>query len=116
MANYCKGTGRGPFESATVRIGPSGKVHVYTGATAMGQSTKTMLSQVVAEQLGDDLRQHRLRALPHRRGARIHVHLAGRADADRGRLERPAARSLAVVRHADAETSGERRLGKSTIA
>ena len=55
MANYCKGTGRGPFESATVRIGPSGRVHVYTGAAAMGQGTKTMLAQVVAEQLGADL-------------------------------------------------------------
>lgn len=52
MANYCKGTGRGPFEAVTVRVGPSGKVHVYTGAAAMGQSTRTMLAQVVAEQLG----------------------------------------------------------------
>ncbi len=54
LANYCKGTGRGPFESATVRIGPSGKVHVYTGAVAMGQGTRTMLAQIVAEQLGAD--------------------------------------------------------------
>jgi aerobic carbon-monoxide dehydrogenase large subunit len=52
LANYCKGTGRGPFESATVRVGPSGKVHVYSGAAAMGQGTRTMLAQVVAEQLG----------------------------------------------------------------
>jgi carbon-monoxide dehydrogenase large subunit len=55
VANFVKGTGRGPFESVTVRIGPSGKVHVYTGAAAMGQSTKTMLAQVVAEQLGADI-------------------------------------------------------------
>src|SRR5207302_3347200 len=55
VANFCKGTGRGPFESATVRIGPSGKVHVYSGAAAMGQSTKTMLAQIVAEQLGSDM-------------------------------------------------------------
>jgi carbon-monoxide dehydrogenase large subunit len=52
LANYCKGTGRGPFESATVRVAPSGKVHVYSGAAAMGQGTHTMLAQVVAEQLG----------------------------------------------------------------
>jgi carbon-monoxide dehydrogenase large subunit len=50
-----KGTGRGPFEMATVRIGTSGKVLVYTGAAAMGQSTHTMLAQVVAEQLGGDM-------------------------------------------------------------
>ncbi|MGE3932445.1 MAG: xanthine dehydrogenase family protein molybdopterin-binding subunit, partial [Rhodospirillaceae bacterium] len=55
VANYVKGTGRGPFESVTVRVGPSGKVIVYTGATAMGQSTHTMLAQVVAEQIGGDM-------------------------------------------------------------
>ena len=55
IANYVKGTGRGPFESATVRVGPSGKISVYTGAIAMGQSTKTMLAQIVAEQLGGDM-------------------------------------------------------------
>jgi carbon-monoxide dehydrogenase large subunit len=55
LANFVKGTGRGPFESATVRVGPSGKVLVYSGAAAMGQSTKTMLAQIVAEQLGGDM-------------------------------------------------------------
>ena len=55
LANFVKGTGRGPFEGVTVRIGPSGKVLVYSGATAMGQSTRTMLSQIVAEQLGGDM-------------------------------------------------------------
>jgi carbon-monoxide dehydrogenase large subunit len=55
MANFCKGTGRGPFESVTVRIGTSGKVHVYSGATAMGQGTETMLAQVVASELGCDM-------------------------------------------------------------
>jgi carbon-monoxide dehydrogenase large subunit len=55
LANFVKGTGRGPFEAVTVRIAPSGRVHVYTGAAAMGQGTRTMLSQVVAEQLGADL-------------------------------------------------------------
>ena len=55
LANFVKGTGRGPFEGVTVRIGPSGKVHVYSGATAMGQGTRTMLAQIVAEQLGGDM-------------------------------------------------------------
>ncbi|HKA41504.1 MAG TPA: xanthine dehydrogenase family protein molybdopterin-binding subunit [Burkholderiales bacterium] len=55
LANFVKGTGRGPFEGATVRVGPSGRVHVSSGATAMGQSTRTMLAQVVAEQLGGDM-------------------------------------------------------------
>ena len=55
LANFVKGTGRGPFEGVTVRVGPSGRILVYSGATAMGQSTRTMLAQVVAEQLGGDL-------------------------------------------------------------
>ena len=55
LANFVKGTGRGPFEQVTVRIGTSGRVHVYTGGTAIGQGTKTMLAQIVAEQLGGDM-------------------------------------------------------------
>ena len=55
VANYVKGTGRGPFESVTVRIGTSGKIHVYTGGTAIGQGTRTMMAQIVGEQLGGDM-------------------------------------------------------------
>jgi carbon-monoxide dehydrogenase large subunit len=52
LANYVEGTGRGPFEQVNVRIAPTGLICVATGAAAMGQGTKTMLSQIVAEQLG----------------------------------------------------------------
>jgi aerobic carbon-monoxide dehydrogenase large subunit len=52
MAMGIKGTGRGPFESATVRIDRSGKVSVFTGAVAIGQGIKTALAQICAEQLG----------------------------------------------------------------
>ncbi|HEX9810319.1 MAG TPA: xanthine dehydrogenase family protein molybdopterin-binding subunit [Alphaproteobacteria bacterium] len=55
LANFLKGTGRGPFEAVTVRIGTSGKIHVFTGAAAIGQGTKTMLAQIVAERLGGDV-------------------------------------------------------------
>ena len=55
LANYVELTGRGPFESVTVRVGPSGKILVATGATAQGQSTKTTLAQVVADILHVDL-------------------------------------------------------------
>ena len=37
---------------AMVRVAPSGKVTVYTGAPAMGQGTRPMLAQICAEQLG----------------------------------------------------------------
>ncbi len=55
LANYVEATGRGPFEHVSVRIEPSGRIFVATGAAAMGQSTATMLAQIVAEQLGADL-------------------------------------------------------------
>jgi carbon-monoxide dehydrogenase large subunit len=55
VANFVELTGRGPFEPATVKITSSGKIHVLSSAAAMGQSTKTMLAQVVAAQLGGDM-------------------------------------------------------------
>ena len=52
IANYVEGTGLGPFEGVTVRILPSGKVAVATGATTQGQGTRTTLSQIIADQVG----------------------------------------------------------------
>ncbi len=52
IAAGLKGTGRGPFESAIVRIGRSGRVSVYTGAMPMGQGLKTILAQITADQIG----------------------------------------------------------------
>ena len=52
VASYIKGTGRGPFEAADVRIGPSGRISLYTGATAIGQGTRTMLAQICADSFG----------------------------------------------------------------
>jgi aerobic carbon-monoxide dehydrogenase large subunit len=46
---YVEGTGVGPFEGATVRIDPSGKVHVASGACAQGQGMETIFAQVVAD-------------------------------------------------------------------
>jgi carbon-monoxide dehydrogenase large subunit len=52
LAHALKGTGRGPFESGIVRISPSGRVSVFTGAAAMGQGLRTALAQICAAQLG----------------------------------------------------------------
>jgi aerobic carbon-monoxide dehydrogenase large subunit len=52
IGNYVEGTGLGPFEGATVRILPSGRVAVATGATTQGQGTHTMLAQIIADRLG----------------------------------------------------------------
>ena len=52
LAHALKGTGRGPFESGIVRVAPSGRVSVFTGAAAMGQGLKTVLAQICAQELG----------------------------------------------------------------
>jgi carbon-monoxide dehydrogenase large subunit len=52
IAHAVKGTGRGPFESGLVRVNPSGRVTVATGALAMGQGLKTALAQIAADTLG----------------------------------------------------------------
>ena len=49
FAHAVKCTGRGPFESATVRIGADGQIEVFTGAVAIGQGTKTTLAQICGE-------------------------------------------------------------------
>ncbi len=55
VANYVEGTGRGPYEPVSVKVGENGRIHVACGAAAIGQGTKTMLAQIVAEQLGRDM-------------------------------------------------------------
>jgi aerobic carbon-monoxide dehydrogenase large subunit len=52
LANAVKGTGRGPFESGMVRITPSGRISIYTGAMAMGQGLRTALAQICADEFG----------------------------------------------------------------
>lgn len=49
---HVQGTGLGPFEGATVRVDPSGKVYVLVGVTAQGQGHATTLAQIAAEELG----------------------------------------------------------------
>ena len=46
---YIEGTGVGPFESAFVRIDPSGKIYVASGACPQGQGMETIFSQVAAD-------------------------------------------------------------------
>lgn len=52
LANYVEATGRGPFESVSIRISPSGQIIAATGATAQGQGVKSMIAQIAADQLG----------------------------------------------------------------
>jgi carbon-monoxide dehydrogenase large subunit len=52
LAHGLKGTGRGPFEMALVRVSGTGRVSVLTGASAMGQGLCTALAQICAQELG----------------------------------------------------------------
>jgi aerobic carbon-monoxide dehydrogenase large subunit len=46
---YTEGTGVGPFEGATVRLDPSGKIHVASGASTQGQGMETIFAQITAD-------------------------------------------------------------------
>ena len=46
---YVEGTGVGPFESALVRIDPSGKIFLSSGGCPQGQGMETIFAQVVAD-------------------------------------------------------------------
>jgi carbon-monoxide dehydrogenase large subunit len=52
LSHGIKGTGRGPFESGLVRVSPSGRITVFTGAAAIGQGLRTALAQICAQQFG----------------------------------------------------------------
>ncbi|MGX9963972.1 molybdopterin cofactor-binding domain-containing protein [Roseomonas sp. F4] len=53
---YVEGTGIGPYEGARVQVQGSGKVSLATGIGSQGQGHATAFAQVVAEQLGVDIR------------------------------------------------------------
>lgn len=55
VSSYIEDTGMGPFEGATVRVQPSGKVQIQTGVASQGQGHRTVFSQIVADQLGVDI-------------------------------------------------------------
>jgi carbon-monoxide dehydrogenase large subunit len=55
LAHGVKGSGRGPFESGLVRISRTGRITIFTGASAMGQGLGTALAQIAASQLGVDV-------------------------------------------------------------
>jgi carbon-monoxide dehydrogenase large subunit len=52
MACYVEMCGFGPFESAVVRVEPSGTVTAYTGTSAHGQGHETTFAQIIADHVG----------------------------------------------------------------
>lgn len=46
---YTEGTGAGPYESATIRIEPTGRIHVVAGVSSQGQGMETVFAQIAAD-------------------------------------------------------------------
>ena len=57
MACYVEMCGFGPFESALVRVEPSGTVTAMTGTSPHGQGHETTFAQIIADQLGVEFDQ-----------------------------------------------------------
>ena len=53
---YIEGTGIGPYEGARVTVEPTGRVDLAVGVGTQGQGHQTAFAQIVAEQLGVDVR------------------------------------------------------------
>lgn len=62
FASCVEDTGLGPFEGASVRVTPAGKVVVATGAASQGQGHATTLAQIAADTLGVDMAQVTVKA------------------------------------------------------
>jgi len=56
IACYVEGTGIGPYEGAKVQVQANGKVSVATGIGTQGQGHFTSFAQIVADQLGVEVR------------------------------------------------------------
>jgi carbon-monoxide dehydrogenase large subunit len=52
IASYIEDTGLAPFEGATIRVEPTGKVVIFTGAASQGQGHATVFAQICADILG----------------------------------------------------------------
>jgi len=57
MACYVEMCGFGPYESAMIRVEPSGTVTAFTGTSPHGQGHETTFAQIIADQLGVDFDQ-----------------------------------------------------------
>ena len=57
VAAYIEATGRGPHETARVRLLPGGGIEVTAGAASAGQGHETVFAQVAADTLGVPMEQ-----------------------------------------------------------
>lgn len=55
VSSCVEDTGMGPYEGVTIRVDPKGKIYVSSGAASQGQGHKTVLKQIIADELGVDM-------------------------------------------------------------
>ncbi|MFQ5627150.1 MAG: molybdopterin cofactor-binding domain-containing protein [bacterium] len=60
IVTYVEGTGIGPYEGARITVESNGKVNLATGVGTQGQGHFTVFAQIVAEQLGVDVKDVRV--------------------------------------------------------
>lgn len=63
VAMFLEKSGLGPWESGSVEVDPDGVVSVRSGCSSVGQGIRTVLAQIVAEQLQIDVSQVRVELL-----------------------------------------------------
>ena len=105
IAAYVEGTGFGPFEGGSVKVGADGKIYVFTGAASQGQGQETALGQICADYLGVDFNNVRVvtgdsAGIPHGVGtfaSRVMV-TAGNAIAQAAQQVREKALQLAAAK------------------
>jgi carbon-monoxide dehydrogenase large subunit len=57
LVTYTEICGFGPYESASIRVEPTGAVIAYTGTSPHGQGLETALAQIIADEIGADFDQ-----------------------------------------------------------
>lgn len=57
LSSYLEATGRGPHETARIRLSPDGRFEVTAGAASAGQGHETVFAQVAAEALAVPMEQ-----------------------------------------------------------
>jgi aerobic carbon-monoxide dehydrogenase large subunit len=105
IAAYVEGTGFGPYEGGSVKVGADGKIYVFTGAASQGQGQETALGQICADYLGVDFNNVRVvtgdsAGIPHGVGtfaSRVMV-TAGNAIAQAAQQVREKALQLAATK------------------
>ena len=83
----------GDPSQAWIKVKPDGRIDVFAGTSDIGNGSKTIQSQIVAETIGVPIRLDHLRQLEHRLVAGLHRHVRLAGDVRRGQGRREGRRA-----------------------